>query len=208
MKKIVILIILLSFNTQANAAWYRVEMVMFEHLYSDAGEEINSGTRNLPDVTGSVELVDTGSERLPYQIVSRGLHQLGGVYNELKASSEYRPFSHFAWQQPGLGQSRARYVHIRYPRISGDNIDGPAKLDGTVRLRVGYLLHIDIDLAYFFDMQHVPAANSNDNPTLSGSSQVNFTRMTESRRLKLNEIHYFDHPLFGVLVRVSRVQSE
>lgn len=32
-------------------------------------------------------------------------------------------------------------------------------------------------------------------------------RMTEKRRLKLNENHYFDHPRFGILLRVSRLQS-
>lgn len=32
-------------------------------------------------------------------------------------------------------------------------------------------------------------------------------RMSEKRRLKLNENHYFDHPRFGILLRVSRQQS-
>ncbi len=30
-------------------------------------------------------------------------------------------------------------------------------------------------------------------------------RMSEKRRLKLNENHYFDHPKFGILLRVSRL---
>ncbi len=30
-------------------------------------------------------------------------------------------------------------------------------------------------------------------------------RMSEKRRLKLNENHYFDHPKFGILMRVSRL---
>lgn len=33
-------------------------------------------------------------------------------------------------------------------------------------------------------------------------------RMTEKRRLKLNEKHYFDHPKFGLLVQVSRLVKE
>lgn len=32
-------------------------------------------------------------------------------------------------------------------------------------------------------------------------------RMVEKRRLKLNERHYFDHPKFGLLVRVSRLEA-
>jgi len=33
-------------------------------------------------------------------------------------------------------------------------------------------------------------------------------RMTEKRRLKLNERHYFDHPKFGLLMQVSRLEKE
>ena len=33
-------------------------------------------------------------------------------------------------------------------------------------------------------------------------------RMNEKRRLKLNEKHFFDHPKFGVLLRVSRLEQE
>jgi len=33
-------------------------------------------------------------------------------------------------------------------------------------------------------------------------------RMNEKRRLKLNEKHYFDHPKFGLMIQVSRLQAK
>ncbi len=33
-------------------------------------------------------------------------------------------------------------------------------------------------------------------------------RMIEKRRLKLNEKHYFDHPKFGILLQVSRLEEK
>lgn len=33
-------------------------------------------------------------------------------------------------------------------------------------------------------------------------------RMNEKRRLKLNERHFFDHPKFGILMQVSRLEKE
>ncbi len=33
-------------------------------------------------------------------------------------------------------------------------------------------------------------------------------RMNEVRRLKLNEKHFFDHPKFGILIQVSRLEAE
>jgi len=35
--------------------------------------------------------------------------------------------------------------------------------------------------------------------------ELNGYRMTEKRRLKLNEKHFFDHPKFGILMQVSRL---
>ena len=29
-------------------------------------------------------------------------------------------------------------------------------------------------------------------------------RMVQSRRMRSNELHYLDHPLFGVIVRINR----
>ena len=31
--------------------------------------------------------------------------------------------------------------------------------------------------------------------------------MRESRKIKLNELNYFDHPLFGVILQVSRMET-
>ena len=35
-----------------------------------------------------------------------------------------------------------------------------------------------------------------------------YAQMKETRRIKLNELHYFDHKLFGVLMRVTRLEVE
>lgn len=45
---------------------------------------------------------------------------------------------------------------------------------------------------------------------LFANVDINFKgfRMTEKRRLKLNEKHFFDHPKFGILLQVSRLQDE
>ena len=37
---------------------------------------------------------------------------------------------------------------------------------------------------------------------------VNGYRLTEKRRLKLNEKHFFDHPKFGLLLQVSRLEAQ
>jgi len=211
MKK-TLLVLLIIFASHASANWYQVEMIVFEHLYPDRAGEQWFSNQGLPDITNSVELVtDQLRERVAYQVLPSGRYKISGVYSALKSSRDYRPIMHIAWQQPGLTRSRAKYVHIR--RMEGlsnpDSIqEGLVKIDGTVRLRGGHFLYLDIDLAYFLNALPESMINSamiNENVTNQLSDH---TRLSESRKVKLNELHYFDHPLFGVITWVRRLSTE
>jgi len=211
MKK-TLLVLLIIFASHASANWYQVEMIVFEHLYPDTAGEQWYNNQGLPDITNSVELVtDQLKERVAYQVLPSGRYKISGVYSALKSSRDYRPIMHIAWQQPGLTRSRAKYVHIR--RMEGlsnpDSIqEGLVKIDGTVRLRGGHFLYLDIDFAYFLNALPESMINSamiNENVTNQLSDH---TRLSESRKVKLNELHYFDHPLFGVITWVRRLSTE
>ena len=110
----------------------------------------------------------------------------------LKSLGAYVPILHIGWRQPGLSGSRARSVFISdKPRVDKDASAAPLELgapsdkriEGTVQIRVGRLLYVATDFVNYV-----------------GESAV---RITEQRQAKLKEIHYFDHPLFGVIVQVS-----
>ncbi|MCH7928714.1 MAG: hypothetical protein IID03_12165, partial [Candidatus Dadabacteria bacterium] len=99
-------------------------------------------------------------------------------------------------------KSRAKKVHIKNPE---------ARINGTVNLRGGHLLHLDLDISYFIDLY----TESVTSFTEEGSEEVvmediimtgTYAQMKETRRIKLNELHYFDHPLFGVIMRVTRLE--
>ena len=223
MKKITLCLLLIILSTHANAEWYQVEIIIFENLYPDTGGEQWFNNQNLPDIKNSVELVsqpltDAG-KLIPFLELSPGKYKLGGVYRALRLSKEYRPLLHKAWQQSGVSsQSRAKFVHIKY--VEGESInsqviegqdsfyDPLVKLDGTVRLRGGHFLHLDIDLAYFFEsvpesIIYTVLEDANTNFKLT-----DYTRLIETRKVKLNELHYFDHPLYGVLMMVRRLKVE
>lgn len=202
--------ILISANVAA-ANWYQVEMIIFEHLNPDTGGEQWYNNKGLPDIANSVELVtDQAGDLVAYQILSSGRYNISGVYSALKSSREYRPVMHIAWQQPGLSRSNAKLVHIRDTagtRSSDGYQDNLVKIDGTVKLRGGHFLFLDIDLAYFFNSLPESTINSvmmNENIT---NNLSDYARLTESRKIKLNELHYFDHPLFGVITWVRRLSK-
>ena len=62
-----------------------------------------------------------------------------------------------------------------------------AILQGIVGLRVSQLLYVDLDFVF--------------------GSVNGLVRMKESRKIKLNELNYFDHPSFGALLMVSPVDQ-
>ena len=167
---------------------------------------------------------------VPYLALPEDKYRLNEDYRRLRLSSAYRPLLHVAWQQPGLDGDAVRRVHLE--RLIGndtppppaaavaDNGAAPALvyippdpiIDGLVRLRSSSdLLYADIDIAYFpADFRKLLESQSGD-VTPQSDKRVNlnadYVRLTDSRRIRLNELNFFDHPLFGVLLQVSRIDS-
>jgi hypothetical protein len=166
-------------------------------------------------------------DRIPFLALPEEAYNLDGVYRILQLASAYRPLLHTSWQQPGREEAQARYVHIEGLRPAAEELAPAADTEATgvvpeenpdystpemafdaiLRLRSSLYLHLDVDAAYF------PA----DPAVLrSGISEeeapaylfADYVRLQETRRIRLKELHYFDHPLFGVLVQVTRIEED
>ena len=195
--RIISILLVLMLPTAVNAAnWYKVELLVFENLGPDYSGEVWDVQHEYPDLQRSVEIITAipGDEDglIAFKGLNAAAKKLSGIYASLKSSSEYRPIMHTGWQQPAMNGNNARSVHIKLE----DQFK--TRLDGSVRIRSGHYLYIDIDLAYF----HGLSAGSEAEKLNSNAA---FTLMNETRKVKLNEIHYFDHPLFGLVMRVSRL---
>lgn len=99
-------------------------------------------------------------------------YRMSGIWQALRASPGYRPLRHMAWLQRGTSRARAPVV------LLGEGPD--SEIYGTVRLSRGRFLHVDLDLVL----------QDADGPV----------RFKTSRKMRSDEIHYLDHPLFGVMV--------
>ena len=170
----------------------------------------------------TVDPVDE-ADLIPYLALSKDRYRLAGVNRVLELSREYRPLLHVAWQQPGLGSRDIRAIHLdntqfdEKPAEQAEPEPGeewvrpeytpPVKVyDGILRLRKSRYLHVDVDFAYFPESMEQPiqgsAAGTDDNQLPS----ADYVRLTQSRRIRPEELHYFDHPLFGLIVQVSRIE--
>lgn len=196
------------FSNIAHARWYQVEVVVFQHLeaMSGGGEEWPE-LMSLPAFGRAMELIvdlpEMSDEPPPlegegafagpiaFKLLDRAERTLTAVERRLRGSSEYKPLLFAAWRQPSFGVRGAKRVYLSdVERLQlGDAAEDEAGLastpqaEGIVRVKIGRLLHVDLDFLYYHAGTPV--------------------RLTETRQLKLNELHYFDHPLFGVILQVS-----
>ena len=85
---------------------------------------------------------------------------------------------HSGFGQEGVEEKWAEPISVRRLRA-------PAQLDGTISLHRGRFLHVILDLAL--------------NPDGGFSEPY---RLSERRRLRSGEVHYFDHPALGVVLTV------
>ena len=147
---------------------------------------------------------------------------LKGILRSLSRSSSFSVLSHESWLQPiqddpsfilfqagqryndrheiegTLGFSRGRYLHVKSdlwystfkPRtdinVDGSNRPISASTDLSEKMLLDYqdLIKIEEDRGLFYPHETY--------------------RMFQSRRMRSNELHYLDHPLFGVIVRINR----
>jgi hypothetical protein len=130
--------------------------------------------------------------------------QLSEAFGRLERLDAYEPVMHFGWTQIALEQDLTEAIPLyRFDRP-------PAELDGTLTLYLGRYLHLVVDLQLrkpepdpqptsgFMGFGATP-----EEPTLP-----TFFRIQEDRIMKNGELRYFDHPKFGMLARVTRVEEE
>lgn len=108
-----------------------------------------------------------------------GNKSLGGTYRKLKQHADYQPLLHVSWIQGLRSNTMGKAVRIS----KEDKYTENDMLAGFVRVQRGYLLYL------ILDMEYMPEAT--------------VYRINEKRRFKLNEVHYFDHPEFGVIIKVK-----
>jgi len=135
------------------------------------------------------------------------------VLDRLERLDAYTPLVHSGWEQNGLTEDDAVPVDMSEFGISNPR--------GTIRLHMSRYLHIAVDLAYrdvaatfggdtfgevpvYTDtpLRQAPVpAGRGFGSTSSGSVPEYY--LFEQRRILRGELNYFDHPAFGLLLKIT-----
>ena len=167
---------------------YDVEVIVFRNRSPRAGGE-----------QWPWQTLDTAGESLNVPVraglktLSGKHHSLDNVAGSLQRSGVYDVLAHTAWRQTAYDRAHA------VPYLLNSNKAGYS-LHGSIKLIRERFLHLDIDLS-LTPSPATPVADTGD------ASPDPVFHLREKRRLRSGELHYFDHPVYGVIAKVTPYQQ-
>jgi hypothetical protein len=179
---------------------YNVELVIFRALtplgiaedWSAEGLKGRSAALPAESDTGSAEVSDQGTP-LAVSTMSPALFKLAAVESSLQRSRGYQVVGHIGWTQIAVPRGSGLSVDLSDVGLNGVPVRGSGALERGkyvyLRLNVAYTPS-DPPASLVGTVQH-------DGPVTFFLSQV--------RRVRPFERHYFDHPAFGVIAMISPV---
>jgi hypothetical protein len=167
---------------------YDVEIVVFRNLApSDGGERWNTPAMNATAYQRSFPQ-DQFTE-LAYR-----LYRMNGIVRALENSRNYQVLYHRAWRQLAYNKQNS----VAYPIETEIESGKRNSVQGWVRLIRERFLHLDIDLFLMANPGHAAGATT---------ARIPLYQLDEKRRIRSGELHYFDHPRFGIIARVTPYQA-
>ena len=217
---------------------YTVEMIIFSYAQSvSTGSEIFPPDLP-PDVeiVDDIPLYDLGdattlesipeivakpevSEDKKYELVMLAEEDFGllEAYEHLERLDAYEPLMHFGWTQPTYPDEE---VETRPLNSFATPPDG---LEGELTLYLSRYLHLAIKLQLDESVADEPVEDEPERTIIRSSfddgyyndfsedSPISYPvrfRIDEDRIFRNGELRYFDHPKFGVLAKITRVEEE
>lgn len=187
---VTLLIAIMSLPGIACAKRYRVDALVFlitEYTGNEQPVPAAAASVLQPaiDPSDTPNLHTTGIEMLP--MARFGLEP---EWNRLRSNQKFDPLIRLSWVQNGKASGTPLRIDAgpSFTLPDGGNLD---TISGYIALFSGKFLHLDANISY---TQNGP----NDIP-------VSY-RIKEVQRVKFNQLHYFDSPRLGMLVRVTEVK--
>ncbi|WP_290522358.1 CsiV family protein [Alcanivorax sp.] len=196
MRRALLLIILACLANPAFAGWYKVEVLVFarNHPVSDeiwntglqpryASQSVTIGAPEQSEYVASSEVA-----RGAWMPISEEQTSLQYMMERMESTGDYRQLYHAGWRQTISNKGDTTPVYIRGGQtILTDEGEVP-ELEGTLHFSESRFVHVSPRLWL----------------NTESSGERFYVDISEGRRLTGSDVYYFDHPMFGMVVRVTR----
>ncbi len=207
--------------------WYQVELVVFKNLDVFAGASENWNYARVP-----VDYPLGSSTLEKYLSTPKNQLNLQGTVNFLNKHRNYQVLVHRGWIQPAYSSDTAAPVRVtggtaieiqaRKPDRTDlpfyqqdpleEIIEAPSylnQLEGFITLMVNRYIHLEINLTLReYEQESASVEVIEIEPEETGlvdelGARMYHYQLLHQRRVRTGEIHYFDHPKFGVIAQVN-----
>lgn len=166
------------------------------------------------DAEAADETSDAPAEETnPFQLVlmTEDEFTLDKAIRQFELLDAYETILHFGWTQPAFPEEETPTIEL--PLLT----EPPEGLNGTLTLYLSRYLHLVVDLALDAPSEFEEEVIDDDAFFSFGDARRQYGdepeampvrfRIQENRIFKNGDLRYFDHPKFGVLARISRVEE-
>ncbi len=184
-----------------------------------AGEPVDGGLmealNSVPEVVEPEPEVAFADAERKYELVMlpEDDFTLLDEFERLDNLSAYTPLLHFGWTQPTYPEE------VTEARLLDSFVSPPPGLAGDLTMYLSRYLHLAINLQLDAPVDETKKADeiggryfsTSDDDSLVDGMVVSYPvryRIEEDRIFRNGELRYFDHPKFGVLAKISRVEEE
>lgn len=200
---------------------YTVEVIIFSYE-----EDVSVGTEVFPPdpppeeptIAELLELLEEGAEtegivnaeetedeeeapEFELTLLTDEEYTLTEIADKFELLDVYQTVMHFGWTQTTYPEAATPPIELR---MFGEP---PPGLDGSFTLYLSRYLHLVVDLALQAPTESRPES-SWFNKDSDWNLQPVFYRIQEDRIFKNGDVRYFDHPRFGVVAKITRVEEE
>ena len=173
--------------TDAPQKVYDIELMVFQNIQPDMeGGELWMSERVDPEIKDLDKAVFITT-------APKKDSDLTKIREIIEKDSNYRVMIHKQWMQNADTRTESKQVRL-------NTEDG--ELDGSFKFFMSRFLHVDINLLY--KEAETKTLFQAGNP--ADAAQISY-EIRQTRRVRSNELQYFDHPKFGVLVLIKPLDS-
>ena len=160
------------------------------------------------DLLSAIGEFNNGLQRTSFTWLPNENFELGDEYTKLKRSADIRPIFHGRWRQAVPDRDKGEPISIAFndPNSPQTLAQQFSKIEGLISLTAQKFLHLKFRLWYHSDGLGIsPETMPTNNET--HKLKKGYMELAETRRMRSQELHYFDHPKIGVLAYIDEVKS-
>ena len=158
--------------------------------------------------------IEPSDNRLELVLLTEEEFVLADAIRQFELLDAYKTIMHFGWTQPVYPEDETPAIELRLLA------EPPEGLTGTFTLYLSRYLHLVTDLALDAPQDIEEPEDTDDSFFSFGDARSQYDdnfdlpeepvryRIQEHRIVKNGELRYFDHPKFGVLAKITRVEEE